>query len=110
MEITSVIRGDDLLSSTPRQLALYQALGLPPPRFAHVPLVLTPGGERLAKRTRPPSLADLRQRAADPAMVVGVLAASARLCPPGSRLMPRDLIPGFALARVPKTPVTLPEL
>src|SRR5947209_5165698 len=48
--ITVVVRGDDLLTSTPRQLLLYRALGLQPPRFAHVPLVVGPDGRRLAKR------------------------------------------------------------
>ena len=62
MRITRVVRGDDLLRSTPRQLALYRALGAAPPAFVHVPLVLAPGGERLAKRTRPPSIASLRER------------------------------------------------
>src|SRR6185369_6102290 len=52
MEITRVVRGDDLLRSTPRQLALYAALGARAPAFTHVPLVLSAGGERLAKRTR----------------------------------------------------------
>ena len=55
---------------------------LPPPVFAHVPLVLTPGGERLAKRTRPASLASLRARGVAPEAVVGALAASAGLLPP----------------------------
>src|SRR5204862_360111 len=66
MEITQVVRGDDLLRSTPRQLALSRALGLPARAFAHVPLVLTPSGERLAKRTRPEAIADLRTRGVTP--------------------------------------------
>ena len=48
--IGEVVRGDDLLDSTPRQLFLARALGLPEPAYAHVPLVLGPDGERLAKR------------------------------------------------------------
>jgi glutamyl-tRNA synthetase len=100
MQVTRVVRGDDLLSSTPRQLALYAALGLAAPAFAHVPLVLAPGGERLAKRTRPTSIAALRARGVAPAAVVGVLAASAGLCAAGERPMPRDLVAGFELARI----------
>src|SRR6266700_2952915 len=73
MRITRVVRGDDLLRSTPRQLALYRALGAPAPTFVHVPLVLTPGGERLAKRTRPVSIADLRARGAAAGAIVGAL-------------------------------------
>jgi glutamyl-tRNA synthetase len=53
MKITYVVRGDDLLSSTPRQLAVYRAMGVPEdefPRFAHLPYVLGPNGQRLSKR------------------------------------------------------------
>ena len=48
--VEEVVRGDDLLDSTPRQIWLYRALGLPEPSYAHVPLVLGPDGRRLAKR------------------------------------------------------------
>ena len=48
--VEEVVRGDDLLDSTPRQLLLARLLGLPEPRYAHVPLVLGPDGARLAKR------------------------------------------------------------
>jgi glutamyl-tRNA synthetase len=109
MRITRVVRGDDLLRSTPRQLALYRALGAPPPAFVHVPLVLAPGGERLAKRTRPPSIASLRERGLAASAVVGALAASAGLASTGSRVMPADLVTTFDWARVPSTPVTLDE-
>jgi glutamyl-tRNA synthetase len=107
MGITRVVRGDDLLRSTPRQLALYRALGLAAPAFAHVPLVLAPGGARLAKRTRPVSLAELRGRGVAPESVVGALAASAGLCAPGARLSPRDLYASFELARVDTSPAVV---
>jgi len=84
MAIDEVVRGDDLLSSTPRQLALYQAMGWRVPAFAHVPLLLDAAtGERLAKRTRPPSLGALRESGWTPEQVVGRLAASAGLCGEG---------------------------
>jgi glutamyl-tRNA synthetase len=107
MEIGRVVRGDDLLSSTPRQLALYAALALPAPAFAHVPLVLAPGGERLAKRTRPASLADLRARGVAAEAVVGALGASAGLCAPGDRPRAWDLVGGFSLARVAREPAVV---
>lgn len=50
MGITHVIRGDDHISNTPRQIKLYDALGLPPPRFAHIPMILGPDRARLSKR------------------------------------------------------------
>jgi glutamyl-tRNA synthetase len=56
--IGEVVRGDDLLDSTPRQLYLAEALGLEPPTFAHVPLVLGPDGSRLAKRHGAVTLAE----------------------------------------------------
>ncbi|MDQ3799151.1 MAG: glutamate--tRNA ligase [Acidobacteriota bacterium] len=50
MEITDVIRGQDHLTNTHKQILLYQALGKTPPRFAHLPLILAPGGKKLSKR------------------------------------------------------------
>jgi glutamyl-tRNA synthetase len=108
MAVTHVVRGDDLLRSTPRQLALYQALGLPAPAFAHLPLLLAPGGERLAKRTRPATLAALRARGVPAAVVVGALAASAGLCAEGATMSPPALISGFRLGAVRRTPAVSP--
>jgi glutamyl-tRNA synthetase len=60
MQITEVVRGADLLVSTARQLLLYRALGLIPPKFFHCPLMTNEHGERLAKRHDPLSLRALR--------------------------------------------------
>jgi glutamyl/glutaminyl-tRNA synthetase len=60
MRITEVVRGEDLLKSTARQLLLYRALGLTPPRFYHCPLVTDESGIRLAKRHDALSLRALR--------------------------------------------------
>jgi glutamyl-tRNA synthetase len=99
MGIGEVVRGDDLLRSTSRQLALYQAFGWSPPAFAHVPLLLAPDGLRLAKRaaTRPPLLCALRDGEAGQAGIeadraLGRLAASAGLCAPGERMSARELL------------------
>jgi glutamyl-tRNA synthetase len=104
MQIQEVVRGDDLLSSTPRQLALYRALGFAAPRFAHVPLLLDPTGERLAKRTRPASLTTLRETGIAPALVVGRLAASAGLTDSDDSISASDLLSsvtnGWSWARV----------
>jgi glutamyl-tRNA synthetase len=108
MEITDVVRGDDLLPSTSRQILIYRALGLPAPRFAHVPLVVGEDGERLAKRHGARSLGELRDRGADPAAVVGLLAAVSGLAPPGARVRPSELVRGFRLDDIPRGPVRLP--
>ncbi|WP_242395410.1 tRNA glutamyl-Q(34) synthetase GluQRS [Anaeromyxobacter oryzisoli] len=107
MGITEVVRGDDLLPSTARQLLLYRALGLTPPRFAHVPLVTGEDGARLAKRHGALSLGELRARGADAAAVTGLLAALSGLAPAGARVAPRDLVAGFALRKVAPRPVVL---
>ena len=57
--ITEVLRGDDLLTITPSQIALQQILGLPTPDYIHVPLVMGDDGERLAKRNGARSLSQL---------------------------------------------------
>ncbi len=66
MQITEVVRGDDLLTSTARQLLLYRALGWQPPAFYHCELMRDAEGQRLAKRTDAVSLAALRQQGHTP--------------------------------------------
>ena len=66
MGVNQVIRGDDLVPSTPRQILLHQALGWTPPRFGHVPLAVTAEGRRLAKRDGSIKLATLREQGVDP--------------------------------------------
>jgi glutamyl-tRNA synthetase len=73
MGVTQVIRGDDLVPSTPRQILLYRALGWPEPRFGHVPLAVTPDGRRLAKRDGSLKLATLREAGVDPRRLIGFL-------------------------------------
>jgi len=110
MAITHVVRGDDLLRSTPRQIALYRALGLAAPSFAHVPLVLTPSGERLAKRTRPEAVADLRARGVSSGTVIGALATSAGLSVSGIRPLAADLASGFSLASIDRKAAVVSDL
>jgi glutamyl-tRNA synthetase len=107
MGITEVVRGDDLLPSTARQLLLYAALGLPAPRFAHVPLLLGEDGERLAKRGGARSLGELRDDGVAAEAVVGWLAQSCGLVPAGSRCRAEELVAGFSWARVPRVATRL---
>jgi glutamyl-tRNA synthetase len=96
--IGEVVRGADLLDSTPRQLWLGARLGVPAPRHAHVALMLGPDGARLAKRHGAVTLADrtaLGQSADD---VRDELAASLQLCARGERLTPAELVERFSAA------------
>ncbi|WP_152381409.1 tRNA glutamyl-Q(34) synthetase GluQRS [Paenibacillus brasilensis] len=107
MHITDVLRGYDLLDSTPRQLLLYQALGLQPPRFAHVPLVLGPDGRRLAKRHGGVALRAMRRQGITPEAVIGWLAYFSGLLDSPEPVKAVDLIDGFHLDKLPNQPVIL---
>ena len=108
MEVTQVVRGSDLLSSTPRQLYLYELLGLTPPEFFHVPLLLAPDGRRLSKRDGDLSLAALLTEHS-PEAVVGALARLAGLNPSGEPRTPESLLGDFNWGKVPKTDIFVPE-
>jgi glutamyl-tRNA synthetase len=109
--VTDVLRADDLLASTPRQLLLYRALGKPEPRFAHVPLLLQPDGRRLAKREGSTTVAGLRAAGVSAEAIVGLLAKWSGLGD-GRPVTARQLVDGFTLARVLREPtvVTAEEL
>lgn len=79
--ISDVIRGDDLVPSTARQLLLYRALGLAPPRFAHLPLVRGADGRRLAKRHGDTRIRHYREQGVAPERLVGLLASRSGLGP-----------------------------
>lgn len=101
MGITDVLRGEDLWPSTPRQVWLQHALGYAAPSWAHVPLVLGPGGEKLSKRDGAPDLAALRERGGDPLRVVAELARSCGLVGDAvQRVRPSELVAAFDLERV----------
>ncbi len=107
MGITEVVRGDDLIPSTPRQLLLYRVLGLSAPSFAHVPLVVGEDGRRLAKRHGDTRLSALRDAGVKPAALVGLLAWSCGWLDRPEAITPRDLLPRFRLERIPAKPFVL---
>lgn len=94
--ITHVLRGDDLLSSTARQLQLQRALGYARVEYAHVPLMLQADGKRLAKRDGASTVAGLRELGWSAEKVIGHLAGSAGLND-GSPVRASELIEGFRL-------------
>jgi len=109
--VTEVVRGDDLVPSTPRQLLLYEALGLTPPTFVHVPLVVGPDGRRLAKRHGDTRLSSLRVVGVRPETLLGLLAWSCGWLPSIEPIAARQLVPLFRLETIPRTPFVLtPEL
>lgn len=107
MGITHVLRGDDLVSSTPRQLFLMDVLGLPrPDAYAHVPLLLEADGTKLSKRMGSMTVSSLRERGIPPERIVAALARSAGLTD-RDEAMPDDLLAGFSLDRVKRRPSML---
>jgi len=99
--IAEVVRGADLLDSTPRQLWLAARLGLEPPGHVHVPVVLGPDGQRLAKRHGAVTLADRIELGESAAEVRAVLAASMGLCEPGERPEIAELLTRFDPEQLP---------
>jgi glutamyl-tRNA synthetase len=92
MGITDVMRGGDLVSSTPRQVWLARMLRAAPPRYGHLPLVVAPDGSRLEKRTRGASVRELRDRGVPPERILGELAFGLGLSPTPSPASARSIV------------------
>ena len=106
MGVTQVVRGRDLLPSTPRQLWLYEALGLTAPQFYHVPLLLAPDGRRLAKRDADLDMGTLRRRCT-PQELLGLLGHLAGLVPSTGPVTLQELLDSFDWNKVPKEDIKL---
>lgn len=106
MGVTQVVRGSDLLDSTPRQLWLQQELSLPHPDYGHVPLLLAPDGRRLAKRDRDLELGQLQEKYSAQELV-GILAHAANLIPEPAPISPEALVSLFDWAKLPKEDLVL---
>jgi glutamyl-tRNA synthetase len=102
--IDQVVRGDDLLTSTPRQAYLGSLLGLPAPTYAHVPLALNTSGQRLAKRDGAVTLAELLARGRTTAQICGVLATSLGFAKDGAAVLPGELLERFDPQELPREP------
>jgi glutamyl-tRNA synthetase len=103
--VTEVVRGDDLIPSTARQILIHRALGTTPPAYAHVPLVVGTDGKRLAKRFGDAQIATLRARGVPPERIIGVLAGWSGLG--AGDATPACLVPKWSWDRVPRERVVL---
>ncbi|QKF06965.1 tRNA glutamyl-Q(34) synthetase GluQRS [Berryella wangjianweii] len=98
--ITSVVRGFDLLSSTPQQRFLQQTLGLPAPQWAHVPLLCAPDGRRLSKRDGDAALDALLQQEGSGRAVIGRIAFVTGMQPEPEPTTPDDLLKRIDVGRM----------
>ncbi len=105
MRITHVIRGDDHISNTPKQIALYRALGQTPPVFAHVPMILGQDGKKLSKRHGATAVGDYKSLGIVPDAMRNFLALLG-WSPGGDReiLTPEDMVSLFSLEGIQKKP------
>lgn len=105
MGINQVVRGRDLLSSTPRQLWLQQVLGFPSPAYFHVPLLTAPDGRRLSKRDADLDLGALRAAGVRPQALTGRLAFWLGLLEDEEEASPAELISSFSWDKVRRTDI-----
>ena len=107
--VTEVVRGNDLLSSAPRQMYLQELFGFPHPRYAHVPMLLAPDGRRLSKRDKDMDLGYLRQHTTAETLL-GILAHTAGLLEKPERVSPQELAAVFSWDKVTGDAVCLDAL
>ena len=100
--VTSIVRGVDLLCSTPQQLYLQELLGLDHPRYAHIPLLVAEKNRRLSKRDHDAGIEELLARFKTPAAIIGHIAGICGLAPTCDPATPEQLLATFDVARLPE--------
>lgn len=105
MGINEVVRGRDLLLSSPQQIYLAQQLGFTPPRFTHLPLLCNTAGQRLSKRDKSLDMGCLRQRFT-PNQIIGLLAHAAGLQPTADAVSAQSLVKTFSWDKVGTADIT----
>lgn len=105
MGINEVVRGRDLLLSSPQQIYLAQQLGFTPPRFTHLPLLCNTAGQRLSKRDKSLDMGCLRQRFT-PNQIIGLLAHAAGLQPTADAVSAQSLVKTFSWNKVGTADIT----
>ena len=108
MGVTQVVRGSDLIGSTPRQIWLHRLLGYEPPQYCHIPLLLASDGRRLSKRERDLDMGALRERHSAEE-IIGRLAHLAGLIDRIAPVSARELIGAFSWEKVPKCDMIVPD-
>ncbi len=106
--VSEVVRGNDLLSSTPRQMYLQKLWGFSHPAYAHIPLLTDATGRRLSKREGDGCMERVREVYADARPVIGALAAALSLIPSPESITVEELLPLFDWKKIPRDAVCLP--
>jgi glutamyl-tRNA synthetase len=107
MGVNRVVRGADLLASTPRQIFLWHLLGMKQPQYVHVPLLIGSDGSRLSKRHASLSLAAMRDEGVRPEAVIGILAAWAGLLDHAEAVRAAELLEYFSIKKLPRESVVV---
>ena len=107
--VTEVVRGHDLIGSTPRQIWLYELFGFTPPKFIHIPLLCDHDGRRLSKRDEDLDLGLLREKFT-PEQVIGALACAAGLTDTAEPVAAKELVKAFSWEKIPKHELYLPNV
>lgn len=107
MGITEVVRGRDLLLSSPQQIFLHNLLGFTSPQFAHFPLLCNSSGQRLCKRDKNLDLGEIRKTGITPEKIIGKLAFWSKLIDREEPVLPQELISEFAWQKIPKQDITV---
>ena len=107
--VTEVVRGNDLLDSTPRQMFLQEKLGFSHPVYYHIPLLTDAAGRRLSKREGDGCMERVREVYPDARPVIGALAAALGLLPEAQPITLSELLPLFDWSKIPRDAVKLPE-
>lgn len=107
--VTDVVRGDDLYPSAARQELLYRSLGLSPPRWWHLPLVLGPDGHRLAKRHGDTRISFYRDKGVPVERIIGLIASWCNIGENRQEMSITDFLSTFSLSRLDPNPVTFTE-
>ncbi|MDO5548905.1 MAG: tRNA glutamyl-Q(34) synthetase GluQRS [Eubacteriales bacterium] len=109
MGVTEVVRGQDLIGSTARQMYLYRLFGFAVPQFYHIPLLTAPDGRRLSKREKDLDLGVLRKAFGRPEPILGMLAKACGLRETARPISLPELAEGFDWSRIPKHDLALPS-